>query len=78
MLILSRKKDESIIIGDQIEIRVIGIDEGRVKLGIEAPGNVKVFRKEIYDAIIQENREASKAKISMDELREAGRILNKG
>lgn len=59
MLILSRKKDESIVVGDNIVIRVVDIEEGRVKLGISAPADVSIHRKEVYEAIQKENREAA-------------------
>ncbi len=58
MLILARKVNESIIIGDQIEVSIIDIKGDQVKLGIKAPGNVKVYRMEIYQAIQEENKAA--------------------
>lgn len=61
MLILSRKQNESIMIGDQIEISVIDIKGEQVKIGIRAPKNVKVYRQEVYLAIQQENIEAAKS-----------------
>ena len=62
MLVLSRKIDERIMIGDQIEISIVDIKGDQVKIGIRAPGNVKVYRKEVYEAIQQENIEAARAK----------------
>lgn len=59
MLILSRKKDESIIIGDNITISVVDIKGDQVKLGIAAPNDVKVFRQEVYIAIQEENKAAA-------------------
>ncbi|PYZ95849.1 carbon storage regulator [Alteribacter lacisalsi] len=59
MLVLTRKKDEAIKIGTDIEVRIIEVDGGQVKIGIEAPKNVEIHRKEIYMAIQQENKEAS-------------------
>ena len=59
MLILSRKKDESIVIGDNITISVVDIKGDQVKLGINAPNDVKVFRREVYEAIQEENRAAA-------------------
>ncbi len=61
MLILSRKLNESIIIGDDIELSVVDIKGDQVKIGINAPKNVKVFRKEVYDAIQEENRAAARS-----------------
>ena len=51
MLVLSRGKNESIIIGSDIEITVVNINAGRVRLGITAPKNISVHRREIYEAI---------------------------
>jgi len=59
MLILTRKKDESIVIGNDIVIRVVGIEEGKVKLGISAPMEVSIHRYEVYEAIQRENKEAA-------------------
>ncbi len=62
MLILTRKLNESIMIGDQIEISIVDIRGDQVKLGIKAPKNIKVYRQEVYRAIQQENIEAVKSK----------------
>lgn len=59
MLILSRKIDEKIRIGQNISITVIEVKGDQVKLGIEAPKTIKVFRQEVYDAIQKENTEAA-------------------
>jgi carbon storage regulator len=64
MLILSRKVDERIMIGDQIEISVVDIRGDQVKIGIAAPTHIKVYRKEVYQAIQQENIQAVKAEPS--------------
>ncbi|RKX78386.1 MAG: carbon storage regulator [Spirochaetes bacterium] len=61
MLILARKINESIIIGDQIEISIIDIKGDQAKIGIKAPKNVKVYRLEVYEAIQQENKAAAMA-----------------
>ena len=55
MLVLTRKKDESIIIGDDIEIVISEISEDKVKIAIKAPKNVKIFRKELIKAVEDEN-----------------------
>lgn len=59
MLILSRKVDEKIKIGEDITITLIEVRGDQVKIGVEAPKNVKVFRQEVFDAIQTENREAA-------------------
>ncbi len=55
MLVLSRKEEESIIINDNIEIKIIGVKQDQVKIGIIAPKDVKIFRKEIYEEIQSAN-----------------------
>jgi carbon storage regulator len=59
MLILSRKKGESIIIGDNVEIQIVDVHGDQVKLGINAPKNISVHRKEIYEEIQEENKKAN-------------------
>ncbi|MCR5188990.1 MAG: carbon storage regulator CsrA [Treponema sp.] len=59
MLILSRKIDEKIKIGNDITITLIDVHGDQVKIGVEAPKNVKVFRQEVYDAIQSENKAAA-------------------
>lgn len=56
MLVLSRKKNESVVIDDRIVLTVVEIRGDKVRLGIEAPREVPVHRKEIYDAIQNENQ----------------------
>jgi len=63
MLVLSRQRDETIMIGDDIEITVVDIRGDKVRLGITAPSTVPVHRKEVYEAIQRENREAAKVKM---------------
>ena len=60
MLVLTRKVDEEIHIGDDIVVRVIEANQGNVRLGIEAPRNVSIFRQEVYRKIQEQNRLASK------------------
>lgn len=57
MLVLSRKKDEKISIGDSITITVVEIRGRKVRLGIEAPADVPVHRQEVYDTIKKESQE---------------------
>lgn len=59
MLILSRKEEESIVIGDQIVIKVVSIDKGSVKLGFEAPPHMLILREELKKAVASENLKAS-------------------
>jgi carbon storage regulator len=54
MLVLSRQKDESIIIGDDVEITIVDVRGDKVRLGISAPKNITVHRKEVYEAIQRE------------------------
>ncbi len=60
MLVLTRQRSETVIIGDSIEITVVDIRGDKVRLGINAPKNIAVHRKEIWDQIRRENREAAK------------------
>jgi carbon storage regulator len=62
MLVLSRKVEEAIRIGPQVVVRVLGIENGQVKLGIDAPREVKIYRSELYDQIGKINVEAAKAR----------------
>lgn len=62
MLVLSRQRDESIRIGDDIEITVVDIRGEKVRLGINAPPHIPVHRKEVYEAIKRENEEAAQAR----------------
>ena len=59
MLVLTRRSNESIMIGDDIELSVLAVTGEKVRLGIQAPREVPVFRKEIYLAIQQQEAEAS-------------------
>lgn len=60
MLVLSRQRDETIMIGDEIEITVVDIRGDKVRLGITAPTRIAVHRKEVYEAIKRENEHAAK------------------
>nr|WP_317402993.1 carbon storage regulator [uncultured Helicobacter sp.] len=61
MLILSRKQDDSVIIGDDIEIKIISIDKGSVHLGFSAPESCVILRGELKEAITSQNKQASQA-----------------
>ncbi len=56
MLVLTRKADESLVIGDQITLTILAIEGDRVKIGIQAPREIAVHRKEVWDAIHDQNR----------------------
>ena len=71
MLVLSRQKDQTIMIGDNIEITVVDIRGDKVRLGINAPTKIPVHRKEVYDAIQRENQEA--ARMSPEDITELTR-----
>jgi carbon storage regulator len=68
MLILSRKINEKIMIGDDISISIIEIRGDQVRIGVDAPKNVKVFRQEIFDAIRAENKAAAESAPFIPEL----------
>jgi carbon storage regulator len=59
MLVLSRKKGETILIGDDIEITIVATANDQVKIGIQAPKNVEILRKELFEEIQDENKAAS-------------------
>ena len=61
MLVLSRMEEEEIMIGDDVTIKVVHIQRGKVRLGITAPKDVPVHRREIFDKIRKENEDGSKA-----------------
>ena len=64
MLVLSRKKKETLLIGEDIKVTIIGIEGDKVKLGIEAPEHIHIYREEIYEAIKAENQEAAAVDLS--------------
>ncbi len=70
MLVLSRQKDESIIIGDDVEIIIVDVRGDKVRLGITAPKNISVHRREVYEAIQREKREKAKKEATKDEVTE--------
>lgn len=63
MLVLSRKRDQSIVIGDDIVVTVVDIKGEQVKIGVSAPKMVSIHRKEVYEAIQQENQEAARSAV---------------
>lgn len=58
MLVIGRKKGESLLIGDNIEITVLKVEDGNVKIAISAPKDVVILRKELYKAVAEENQKA--------------------
>ncbi len=68
MLILSRKLEEAIWLGDNIKIKIMGIEKGTVKLGIEAPSSVTILREELKEAIADVNKQASTTTAQLGEL----------
>ena len=82
MLILSRKIDEKIKIGEDITITLIDVHGDQVKIGVEAPKNVKVFRQEVFDAIQKENKAAvanteQTSKVAIDAVSALSKLLKK-
>ncbi|HOE21308.1 MAG TPA: carbon storage regulator CsrA [Spirochaetota bacterium] len=75
MLVLARKINESIMIGDDVEIVIIDIKGDQVKLGIKAPKTISVHRKEIYDEIQKENIAAMKSQLKPETLKDISDIL---
>ncbi|AUM96516.1 TPA: carbon storage regulator CsrA [Clostridium botulinum] len=59
MLVITRKKGESLLIGDDIEITVVKLDDGSVKLAIDAPKKFTILRKELYNQVQEENKKAT-------------------
>jgi carbon storage regulator len=78
MLVLARRLNESIMIGDNIEVVVIDIKGDQVKLGIRAPKRVTVHRKEIYEEIRKENIAAMDSTFKPEELNELTEFFKKG
>jgi carbon storage regulator len=75
MLILDRKENESIMIGEDIELTIVSIKGDHAKIGIRAPLSIKVYRKEIYDEIQASNIQASKVK--PDDIKNVGDLFKK-
>lgn len=61
MLVLNRKVNESLKIGDDIEVKVIAVEGDQVKIGIAAPKHIDIYRQEVYEKITEENQEAMQA-----------------
>lgn len=78
MLVFSRKKDEAIMIGSDIELKIISVGRDTVKVGISAPRNVTIHRKEIFMAIEEENRKAAMESINTNQLDLIKNLVNRG
>lgn len=78
MLVLSRKKGESIMIGDDIELVLIEMAGDTVRIGIKAPEQVEILRKEVYEAIQTANREAAKQRWSPEQLQQWMETMESG
>lgn len=68
MLVLSRRNNESIMIGGGIEVIVLGVEGDNVKLGIRAPREIEIYRKEIYESIQRENQAAASSSVPVEGL----------
>ena len=68
MLVFTRKKDESLVIGNEIEVTILSIGSGNVKVGITAPRHISVHRQEVFEAIKRENLAAAKSQIPKADL----------
>jgi carbon storage regulator len=76
MLVLSRQRDESIMIGDNIVVTIVDIRGDKVRLGINAPSEIPVHRQEVYEAIQRENLRASR--LEPGDTQDIGRFANRG
>lgn len=68
MLVLRRKAGEAVMIGDNIEVQVLGVEGDTVKLGFSAPQNIQILRKELVESILRENLTAGKQQLEQDRL----------
>lgn len=76
MLILTRKPNQSIMIGDQIEIVIVEVRGDQVKIGIKAPKNISVHRSEVYKEIQEQNKQATSS-LSIESLKKIENIFQK-
>ncbi len=76
MLVLARKLDESIVLGNDIVIKIVSIDKGVVKLGINAPKNISIMRSELLEDVKDANIASSK-KVALDDLNLLSSIIKK-
>ncbi|MDR0927123.1 MAG: carbon storage regulator CsrA [Ignavibacteria bacterium] len=71
MLLLSRKKGEVIQIGKNVSIEIIDFGRGVVQVGVTAPKNIPVHRKEVFDAIVEQNKQASATTATISDIKKA-------
>lgn len=74
MLVITRKKGESILIGDDIEITVSKVEDGSVKLAINAPKEMTILRKELFEEVENQNKEATKVNIELIKMLEKNKM----
>lgn len=77
MLILSRKQDEGVVIGDEIEIKIISIDKGNVRIGFKAPQEMLILRSELKNAIALQNKQASLQNFQLTQLPKVKKLDSK-
>lgn len=77
MLVLARKIDESIVIGDNIVVKIISLENGVVKLGIDAPKEISIIRNELIEEVKESNKAASLEEINEDDIASLNKILGK-
>ncbi|WP_457749828.1 carbon storage regulator CsrA [Sulfurimonas sp.] len=77
MLVLARKIDESIVIGENIVVKIISLENGVVKLGIDAPKEISIIRNELIEEIKESNKAASLEEINEDDIASLNKILGK-
>jgi len=77
MLVLTRKIGEAICIGDDVEIVISDILKNTVRIGVRAPKNLPIYRKEIYERILLENQEASHTNVVNTQLLDLNKLINK-
>jgi carbon storage regulator len=67
MLVLTRKTNQSIMIGDEIEVSILSVSGDKVRLGIDAPRDIAVFRKEVYEAIDERGAGTAKESVAVED-----------
>ena len=77
MLVLARKTDESIVIGEDIVVKIISVENGVVKLGIDAPKEVAIIRNELIEEVKEHNKAASLEEINESDIASLNKILGK-